>query len=280
MGLVKVVGGTLVERAEWYVDPPGGPEFTNTWVHGIVAEDVLGAPTWGETVERIGAFADGLPLVAYSGFDRGVYNAANTLQGLPDRGFSWLNAHSLVRRRFPATEHNLHNYRLPTIVAFLGVDAFEHHDAAEDATACAGIVLKIAALDGVQSLDALWPTRTYVKRNRNYVSKGPLPAANLDADPEHPLFGKTICFTGKIDSFTQPEAERIAADFGCAVEGNVTKRTNLVVVGQFTPAHLREGTKLSAKALRAIELGAKGQEIEIIDEDEFLALINLDPAQY
>ena len=280
VGVVRVEDGKPRESAEWFIDPPGGAYFTNTFIHGITEDDVIGAPSWESSIDRLADFAGELPLVAYSGFDRGVYNAANTLIGLPDRGFDWRNAHSLARRRLAAPDHSLSDYRLPTVASYLGISEFDHHSAAADAEACADIVLRVAALDGHTDLDGLWPDRVYGTRTRVYVPKGPLPEANLEADPDHPLFGQSICFTGKLDSFTQGEAERIAADFGAKVEDNVTKRTTLVVVGQFDPAHLRAGAKLSNKATKAATLASKGQAIEIVDEVAFLALINLDPTSY
>ncbi len=257
VGVVRVEAGEVRDRTEWFIDPPGGAYFTNTFIHGITETDVLGAPSWSDTLDTLADFAGGLPLVAYSGFDRGVYNAANTVAGTSDRGFAWHNAHTLARRRLPAPDHTLSDYRLPTVADHLGVPAFAHHSAVADAEACASIVLRLAALDGHADLAALWPERVYATRHRVYVPKGPLPEPNVAADPDHPLYGRTICFTGKLDSFTQGEAERIAADFGATVEDNVTKRTTLVIVGQFSPAHLRAGAKLSNKSEKAAALAAK-----------------------
>ena len=280
VGVVRVEGGELRDSSGWFIDPPGGAFFTNTFLHRITEADVFGAPSWVDTLGRLADFARGLPLVAYSGFDRGVYNAANAITSTSDRGFDWRNAHTLARRRLVAPDHALSDYRLPTVADYLGVPAFAHHNAVADAEACASIVLRLAALDGHDDLAVLWPERVYATRHRVYVPKGPLPDPNLDADPDHPLYGQTICFTGKLDSFTQGEAERIAADFGATVEDNVTKRTTLVVVGQFSPAHLRSGAKLSNKAQKAAALAAKGQHLDIVDEAAFLAYINLDPADY
>lgn len=280
VGVARVEDGELRDSTEWFIDPPGGAYFTNSFIHGITDTDVIGAPSWSDTLDRLADFTGGLPLVAYSGFDRGVYNAANTVTGVLDRGFVWRNAHSLARRRLIAPEHALGDYRLPTVANYLGVPAFAHHRAAADAVACAAIVLRIAALDGHVNLSALWPERVYATKRRLYVPKASLPEPNIDADHDHPLYGQTICFTGKLDSFTQGDAERIAADFGATVEDNVTKRTTLVVVGQFSPAHLRAGAKLSNKAAKATALASRGQPLEIVDEDAFLTYINLDPSEY
>lgn len=280
VGVARVVNGELQDRDEWFIDPPGGAYFTNSFIHGITENDVVGAPSWEDSLDKLSEFSRGLPLVAYSGFDRGVYNAANTATGFSDRGFEWRNALSLTRRRLAPPDHSLSDYKLPTVANYLGVPDFDHHSAAADAEACAAIVLKLAAFDGCTDLNTLWPIPAGEKRTRIYVPKSELPKANLEADSNHPLYDQSICFTGKLDSFTQSEAERIAVDFGARVEKNVTKRTTLVVVGQFDPAHLRAGAKLSSKAQKAATLAAEGQPVEIVDEAAFLAFINLDLADY
>ncbi len=46
VGLVKVRGGRVVERASWFIKPPVGHDAFlewNTRIHGIVATDVVGA---------------------------------------------------------------------------------------------------------------------------------------------------------------------------------------------------------------------------------------------
>lgn len=89
-----------------------------------------------------------------------------------------------------------------------------------------------------------------------------------------------VCFSGDLDGFTRSEAQRIVADFGATVGGNVTKKTTLVVMGQFDPATLRAGDSLSSKVQRAIELASAGQRIEVIDEQTFVELVNLDASIY
>lgn len=77
-----------------------------------------------------------------------------------------------------------------------------------------------------------------------------------EAAPSGPLAGKTIVLTGELSSLSREEATRRAEAAGAAVAGNVSKRTDFVVVGSEPGA-----TKLG----RAKQLG-----IEIVDEAEFL----------
>jgi DNA polymerase-3 subunit epsilon len=53
-------------------------------------------------------------------------------------------------------------------------------------------------------------------------------------------------------------------------EPNVTKRTNVLVLGDVNPDVLAPGMVTTGKATRAFALQDKGQEIEVMTEDDFL----------
>ena len=279
VGVARVEAGKLVALDAWYIDPPGGPVFTNTFVHGITADHVRGAIHWGGAVDRIAGFASDLPLIGYSGFDRGVYNAANALTRTGDRDFTWNNGLSLAQRRIG--KDMVTDHRLPTVANHLGVTLTAHHDPQADALACAEVVLALAARDGISDLESLWPARTAGGQPRPWYGKGPIPVRNDDADPLHPLFGHSICFSGTPNWVaSKAEAQQIAADFGATVEENVTRRTTMLVVGDYAPGSLREGAKFSGKFDKAQQLRSKGQLIDVLDGDEFRELANLDHADY
>lgn len=73
-----------------------------------------------------------------------------------------------------------------------------------------------------------------------------------------PLKGKVFIFTGSLKGFSRSEAEKIVESLGAEVASSISKRVNIVVVGE------DPGSKLE----KAKELGLK-----IIDEDEFTKLI-------
>jgi DNA ligase (NAD+) len=66
-----------------------------------------------------------------------------------------------------------------------------------------------------------------------------------EAAGESPLAGKTIVFTGSMDSMTRPEAKARAEALGAKVVGSVSKKTDYVVVG----------ADAGSKAAKAAELG-------------------------
>ena len=273
VGITKVVDSTVVQNESWLVKPPTGLDFTNTYIHGIGPQHVVDAPSWDWTLDRLEALIDGAPLVAYSAFDKGVYNAANKILDLPDRWFVFLDALSVVRQHV-----TLDGYRLPRVVEYFGLSDFNHHEAGADSLACAQIALAIAAETGASTTDELWrkvTERKRASRARPYQKKAELPGANVEADPGHPLFGEVVCFSGDLDSHTRPEAQKLVADFGASVSSGVTKKTSLVVMGGFDPRTLKAGATLSSKVERAMELATKGQRIEIVTEQTFLELIQL-----
>lgn len=283
VGVARVRAGRVVEQTEWYIDPPGGPFFTNSHIHGIDHRHVVGAPSWGASLAMLDRFVAGDDLVAYSGFDRGVYNAANALHAIERADFRWRNAYTLVRRRYPLEEHGLDDHRLSTMAEHFDLGDFDHHRAGDDAAMCARIVAHVAATHRIEDLDALWPAppaRAASTRRYSYRPAAPLPARNESADPAHPLFSEVVCFSGDLEGFGRKDAQQIVADFGATVSASVTKQTTLVVMGRFVPSMLKHGSSLSSKVERAIELRGKGQRVEVIDEPTFLELINLDPAAY
>ncbi|WP_104127113.1 exonuclease domain-containing protein [Cryobacterium sp. Y57] len=273
VGLTQVVDGRITRTESWFVNPPTGPNFTNTYLHGIGPDQVVGAPSWQETVQRISQVTKGNPLIAYSPFDKGVYNAANSLTGTPPSNFDFLDALALVRHHC-----QLPSNKLLLVIQHFGLPVFDHHEAGADSLACAQITLRLAQQLAVETIEELWASVPARKRNnrprtRTYQKKADLPQPSSVADPEHPLFGEVVCFSGDLDSFTRSEAQTIVASFGAAVSGNVTKKTSLVVMGGFDPATLRPGATLSSKIQRAQELAAGGQPIEIVTEQTFMEIL-------
>jgi DNA polymerase-3 subunit epsilon len=275
VGVTKVADGRVSSTESWFVKPPTGLDFTNTYLHGIGAQHVAEAPSWPTTLQRIALLADGMPLVAYSPFDKGVYNAANAATGAPSPGFAFWDALAIVR-------HHCHlpSHKLPLVVEHFGLPAFSHHEPGADSLACALVTLKVAEERGVETIDELWaslPTRerTRSSRSHTYTKKTDLPQPSPEADPGHPLFGEVVCFSGDLDSYTRPEAQTLVASFGATISSNVTKKTTLVVMGGFDPATLRPGATLSTKIQRAQELAAGGQSVEIVTEQTFLEILSV-----
>lgn len=90
------------------------------------------------------------------------------------------------------------------------------------------------------------------------VAAGVAPPAEQAPATEGPFVGKTIVFTGNLETMSRDEAKELAVKLGAKAAGSVSKKTDLVVAGPGA------GSKLD----KARELGVK-----VVDEQEFLQMI-------
>lgn len=87
------------------------------------------------------------------------------------------------------------------------------------------------------------------------------------------LSGKTLVFTGAFANMDRSEAEHAAQGFGANIGKNVTRKTDILVVG-IQDLVKTKGYEKSSKHRKAEELISEGRDILIIDESEFMRLIN------
>ena len=154
VGLVKVVDGRVVDRANWFIRPPLGHDYFNEWntrIHGIVEADVAGALLWHEQLSDLVAFADGDHLVAHNaGFDMGVITGGCAASLVETPSFAYACSLQIARKTY-----NLDSYKLPVAAMAAGFEDFAHHDALADAEACAAIIVHAARRHDAVDLEHL-----------------------------------------------------------------------------------------------------------------------------
>ncbi|MCU1531942.1 MAG: exonuclease [Arthrobacter sp.] len=309
VGLSKVRGGVVVEEASWLMRPPEKHDrfdHHNVRIHGIRPDQVAGLPRFGELFPEIGAFIGDDVLAAHNAaFDLGVIRSGLEVSGLPGPAYDYVCTVMLSRRCYSLVSNSL-----PYAAEEAGVPLVNHHDAAEDARACAGILIDIAARNGAGSIADLYlslglavshqpafdplrdPLSKATQSALNVLAGGPdslaasaarafqpgwpeegaNPAPNASAKPDHPLYGQTVVFTGEL-AIPRPEAKIRSAELGASPESRVTARTTVLVVGDgFVASDLRSG-RLTGKARRVLELHERGRRIEVLSEGEFLQML-------
>lgn len=280
-GMTKVVEGRIADSWGTLIQPPsslGNFNPFNVAIHGITSADVATAPVWAAALADVVAFADGLPLVAHNaGFDMSVIRAACDAESMAWPELRYTCSQVVARRTW-----KLLSYSLPYCADAAGIAFADHHDAGADAAAAAEVMLAALRTAEAESLDSLldahqirwgWmtPTREWLGshyRGHGKGSRTPLPGANPDADPEGALYGAVVCLTGKLTSMTRDEAFGKIAEVGGQPTENVTKKTTILVSASQT--QLKPGDTLSGKTKKAQALLEAGQDIEVLDEDEFL----------
>lgn len=288
VGLVRVRNGQIVESRHWLIRPPEGADWFDGWnigIHGITAEMVADAPRWKDILPAIVDFIGDDVVVAHNaGFDLGVVRYACALDNIEWPEMRFLCTLVMARRALP-----LPTYRLPFLAESLGIAFDDHHDALADATVVVEVTARLA--EQQQAADLLGLAGSLgvgigrmgsgIYRGSVAVSSGghgtrnftPI-EVNADADPSGYLYGRVVVFTGTLLSMTRDTARQECAKVGAIAEQSTTKRTNVLVVGDINPAVLRPGSQVTGKARKAFELQDKGQEIEVMTEDDFLRCLD------
>ncbi|WP_087117834.1 exonuclease domain-containing protein [Corynebacterium urinipleomorphum] len=94
-----------------------------------------------------------------------------------------------------------------------------------------------------------------------------IPEPAVDADPDSPLYEQHVTLTGEFEPFDKGQLWNGIAARGGQVGKNVTKKTTILVVGEWA--------NMTSKEKRARELMDKGQKIEIWPADKFLDVLGL-----
>lgn len=99
------------------------------------------------------------------------------------------------------------------------------------------------------------------------------PEMRVDVDESHPLFGKSVVFTGKMAHLERKAAQLAVKRVGGKAPGALTYTVNFLVIGDEGSPLLGDGKK-STKHKEADKLIEKGHSIQIISESEFLKMLN------
>jgi DNA polymerase-3 subunit epsilon len=115
--------------------------YRNTLVHGLSSLDTENADVFSYVWGEIEPYILDLPLVAHNAmFDRGCLKAAFLTYQMDYPDYEFKCTLQASRKYFGKS---LPNHRLPTVAAACGHLLTNHHNALDDALACAAIALKI-----------------------------------------------------------------------------------------------------------------------------------------
>ena len=172
---------------------------------------------------------------------------------------------------------------LPILADELDID-LDHHEAHSDASASGQVLLAaLHALAFTTIAEAFTATgRRWgeVRSDLTWMASGvgelrakAMSASTDEFDPDHPLYGRVVVFTGALDSMTRREAFQLVLNLGGQPGDGVTAQTNFLVVGQQDIQRLAAGQTLSNKQRKAADLRLKGRDIQLVGEDDFLRLL-------
>lgn len=166
IGLVRYIDGVEVAAESWLCTPPPGLEQfeeANIAIHGIRPEDVAGQPSFAERLPQLVEFIGELPFVAhFAHFDATALARACAAAGVTPPTLFFGCSLALAR----GEKLKVHSHSLPVVSEHLGVELKKHHDATEDARACAGITVALARQHSFQgSFTELFHSRSMTLGN-------------------------------------------------------------------------------------------------------------------
>lgn len=262
VGIVLFEDGLVSSTWQTLINPEDEFDVINLSIHGIDESSVEDAPKFPDVFQQIEKRLRGEIVVCHTFFDRSAIDCACLKYNLPKVECRWLDSARVVRRAWP--EFAEAGYALWKITRHLGIK-FTHHVAAEDARAAGEIVLRAISHTGLDL--GQWLVRV----KRPTIIKDSIAR---DGNPEGPLAGEEVAFTGAL-SITRREAAILAAKIGCNVAETIRKSTTILVVGNQDIRYLAGHSK-SSKHRKAEQLIKKGQPIRILTENDFNHLLSIE----
>ncbi|MCQ9212882.1 exonuclease domain-containing protein [Streptococcus sp. B01] len=242
IGLVKFKDGAIIDSFYSLINPEEEFDCFNIGIHGIHPNDVINAPIFPKIRQQLIDFIGNDVVVAhFAQFDMGALKDVYDKYSLEYDTIHYVCSYFLSKAVLPGKL----NYKLNYLANELGF-SLEHHNAISDAETCGRI---LSHLLGNQDLTNFLTNLRYKKTgllgrygfrrtsqhlgNRVYNKNlfyQPTDEEIAQMDKNHPLYGLHICFTGKLERMTRPEANKVAALAGAIPDKNVTLKTNILVV--------------------------------------------------
>ncbi len=139
VGLVDVRGGRIVEEYYTLVNPHDDFDYFCIAVHGITPDQVENSPSFADIWPELRRRIEGRVLVAHNAsFDMSVLRRSAEDHNLDMPHIQYMCSCLLARKIWP----EMPNHKLNTVARELGLGAFKHHDAIEDARTAAYIFLR------------------------------------------------------------------------------------------------------------------------------------------
>ena len=151
LGVACVEGGKIVSRHYTLLNPQTTFHDFCTYIHGINESAVKDAPDFGEIFPALYQMLEGKRVVAHNaGFDVGVLEASCQSRNLPMPDILPYDSVDMARTAWP----HLEKHKLSALAKTFNLP-LKNHNAAEDATACAMLVLKACQEFQADSLEEL-----------------------------------------------------------------------------------------------------------------------------
>lgn len=236
---------------------------------GITNHMVMEAPTIDQVLPAFLDFVQEDIILGYNvKFDLGfIYDTAVHLYNFPVQN-DYLDVLTIARKLVRGTP----NHKLGTMAQNFGISYEGAHRGLTDCYITVEVYNHLfnhakQVYRSEQDFKNAFYRRAYPKQ----IKVDDLKAETTDFNPLHPLFNKTLVFSGDLDNMTREEAMQKALNKGAVLGKSVTLKTDYLIVSQSDLNKQKRTTKFK----KAEEYANRGEKIKIISEKIFKQLLDM-----
>lgn len=284
IGIVEVKDSRIVNTYYTLIKPPIlSFDKINMELTGLSEDAVKDAPTFKEVWQKIKKYFNGdYLLTAYNAsFDMRVLKSCLDEYNIEFPDFKFFCAMNLATHVCDTPKKSLQ-----CRCDYFGIDLNNAHNALCDTKACAEVVLNVLKLkNSLESFNSILSIKEFSNTkadaqstfgNKPYAAKVNIKDVTPSIPVENtnnPFYNKNVVFTGTLGSISRKDAMQKVVDAGGILKSGVSKKIDYLIYGEQNKKIVGDDC-LSSKQKRAMELIEQGFDIKIIDESQFLELIN------
>lgn len=265
IGIIKVKENKIVDKYNSLINPGFLINEYITSITGITNEMLKGKPKIIDLKKEVLNFIGNDVLVGHNiSFD------VSFLQ----KGFNeelkneYIDTLQFCRKLFKELSH----HRLTDMSNYLEISRNEHRSMSDclctkELYDCIKEKMKNNGLE----INDIFAKKNYSSKNIDVHAIKP---DNIEIDEDNFFYNKHCVFTGKLEKMIRKDAMQLVVNVGGILDNSVTKKTNYLILGNNDYcSSIKDGK--SSKHKKAEKYKLEGQDIEIIDEDTFYNLFNL-----
>ena len=267
---IRYEKGSKIDEYFTLVHPENDVDEYITELTGITNEMLADAPTINECIGTFSDFVGESILVGYNvNFDVNfIYDNMVQYLGKPLSN-DFVDVMRIARKELPELKH----HRQADVVDFFNIHIDRAHRAQNDCEACNScfVALKEHIIAGGTTLDDF----CNLLSSKHGKHANDIKATSTAFDESQPLYGKVCVFTGVLEKMTRAEAMQLVVNLGGIPADGVTKKTNLLILGNNDYCKTIKDGK-SGKQKKAEKLILDGADLQVIPEQVFYDMLTED----
>ncbi len=285
IGIAVLQGAEIIDKQYYLIQPPDN-FYTNDniAIHHITPAETEHADTFPAVWEKIKHHFEHSFVAAHNAkFDMSVLKATLHHYGIQQPDFSYIDTMSISGLGIP--QGSKISKSLAARCEYFGIPLDDHHNALCDAEAAAQLILHtlqgtrhktVAAL--VQAHSDLLYSYSDVTLKETTAFGYPFPKVNVkeiaaattvNEEKDADFDGKTFVITGEFKTMTREQALSIVVARGGIIKAGISSKVDVLV---------NADGRTSTKTQKAEELQASGHRIKIVNEEQFMRMLESNEA--